>query len=141
MFYAHASNVSQRLPTLPQPSGAVNLIDFEYGGYNFRAFDIANHFNEWAGGTEDGITDYSRFPNPTQQRTFVRAYLEAYDGAAPSEAAVEALIGEVELFVEVDNFFWGLWAVVQAGAEGCDDFPYLTYAHNRLNRAFEATKA
>ena len=44
-----------------QPSGAVNLIDFEYGGYNFRAFDIANHFNEWAGGTEDGITDYTRF--------------------------------------------------------------------------------
>ena len=57
------------------------------------------------------------------------------------EAQFNEDLGEVELFVEVDNFFWGLWAVVQAGAEGCDDFPYLTYAHNRLNRAFEATKA
>ena len=83
----------------------------------------------------------TRFPNATQQQTFVRAYLEAYDGAPPSDAAVEALIAEVALFVEVDNFFWGLWAVVQAGAEGCDDFPYLTYAHNRINRAFEATEA
>ncbi len=32
-------------------SGELKLIDFEYGGPNYRAFDIANHFNEWAGGT------------------------------------------------------------------------------------------
>ena len=35
-------------------SGELKLIDFEYGGPNYRAFDIANHFNEWAGGTDDG---------------------------------------------------------------------------------------
>ena len=30
-------------------TAAITLIDFEYGGTNFRGFDIANHFNEWAG--------------------------------------------------------------------------------------------
>jgi ethanolamine kinase len=25
------------------------LIDFEYGSYNYRGFDIGNHFNEYAG--------------------------------------------------------------------------------------------
>ena len=33
-------------------TAAITLIDFEYGSMNFRGFDIANHFNEWAGGTE-----------------------------------------------------------------------------------------
>lgn len=30
-------------------SGKVYLIDFEYGSYNYRGFDIGNHFNEYAG--------------------------------------------------------------------------------------------
>ena len=25
----------------------LTMIDFEYGGYNHRSFDIANHFCEW----------------------------------------------------------------------------------------------
>ncbi len=27
----------------------VKFIDFEYAGYNYDAFDIGNHFNEFAG--------------------------------------------------------------------------------------------
>ena len=27
----------------------LHVIDFEYGGYNYRGFDLGNHFNEWAG--------------------------------------------------------------------------------------------
>lgn len=30
-------------------SDEVRFIDFEYGGINYQAFDIANHFNEYAG--------------------------------------------------------------------------------------------
>ena len=25
------------------------FIDYEYGAFNYEAYDIANHFNEWAG--------------------------------------------------------------------------------------------
>ena len=28
-------------------SDPVVLIDFEFSSYNYRGFDIANHFNEW----------------------------------------------------------------------------------------------
>ena len=35
---------------------ALHIIDFEYGGYNYRGFDLGNHFNEWAGFD----CDYSR---------------------------------------------------------------------------------
>lgn len=34
--------------------GHVRFIDYEYAGYNYQAFDIGNHFNEFAG--EKGIT-------------------------------------------------------------------------------------
>lgn len=30
-------------------SGKLYFIDFEYGSYNYRGFDIGNHFNEYAG--------------------------------------------------------------------------------------------
>jgi ethanolamine kinase len=60
-------------------TGNAKLIDFEYGGINYRGFDIANHWNEWAGGTQEymnGICEYSRFPTKEQQHAFCRAYLE-----------------------------------------------------------------
>lgn len=30
-------------------SGSVSFIDYEYADFNYQAFDIANHFNEFAG--------------------------------------------------------------------------------------------
>lgn len=30
-------------------SGNVKFIDYEYAGYNYQAYDIGNHFNEFAG--------------------------------------------------------------------------------------------
>lgn len=30
--------------------GDVQFIDYEYSGYNYLAYDIGNHFNEFAGG-------------------------------------------------------------------------------------------
>lgn len=29
--------------------GDVQFIDYEYSGYNYLAYDIGNHFNEFAG--------------------------------------------------------------------------------------------
>ena len=31
------------------------FIDFEYGGFNYLAYDIANHFNEHTGTDEDAV--------------------------------------------------------------------------------------
>lgn len=30
-------------------AGSVKFIDYEYAGYNYQAYDIGNHFNEFAG--------------------------------------------------------------------------------------------
>lgn len=118
-------------------TGSIRLIDFEYGGINYKAFDIANHFNEYAGGTDDGVTNYDWFPSQQHQITFLKTYLEASSGAPPSDSTVQQWYDQVQPFVLANHLYWGLWAVNQAATEGCQDFDYLLFATNRIARYFE----
>lgn len=69
---------SRRRSTLEK---RVILIDFEYCSYNYRAYDIANHFCEWC--FEYDTPDFphyaiysERFPSLEAQREFIRNYLD-----------------------------------------------------------------
>jgi len=110
------------------------LIDFEYGGINYAAFDIANHFNEYAGGTEDGQTRYELFPNKEQRRRFLTEYLDGKEG-------FQEMWDLMEDFLEINHLYWGLWACNQAVVEGCKEFDYLLYGKNRFNRYFEIKRS
>nr|GLL27251.1 probable ethanolamine kinase isoform X2 [Ipomoea trifida]GMC92247.1 probable ethanolamine kinase isoform X1 [Ipomoea batatas]GMC93926.1 probable ethanolamine kinase isoform X1 [Ipomoea batatas]GMC95679.1 probable ethanolamine kinase isoform X1 [Ipomoea batatas]GMD83577.1 probable ethanolamine kinase isoform X1 [Ipomoea batatas] len=48
VVYAHNDLLSGNL-MLNEEEGKLYFIDFEYGSYNYRGFDIGNHFNEYAG--------------------------------------------------------------------------------------------
>jgi ethanolamine kinase len=111
----------------------IQLIDFEYGGYNYLCFDIANHFNEFAGGTQDAKPDYNLFPSLSEKRHFLSCYLKAKGGAYGDEE-LRNMMAEVDTFVLVNHLYWGLWAVNQAKSEGCGEFDYLLYAHNRFRQ-------
>ena len=52
--------------------GDITIIDYEYGGYNFRAYDIANHFNEWTGFDLDIV---NKFPDRDVRARFIHLYL------------------------------------------------------------------
>mmetsp|Transcript_10434 Transcript_10434/g.15808 ORF Transcript_10434/g.15808 Transcript_10434/m.15808 type:complete len:418 (-) Transcript_10434:105-1358(-) len=132
-------------------SGEIKLIDFEYGGVNYSSFDIANHFNEHAGGTDkkDGVPDYELFPDDKQQREFITTYVrktyslrnssadDVEEGSKELEEEIDTLCIEVQAFVLVNHLYWGLWAVNQSAAEGTDEFDYLAYAFNRFARYTE----
>jgi thiamine kinase-like enzyme len=49
------------------------FIDYEYGCYAFRGFDIGNHFNEHCGFE----CDYSKYPNKAFQLQWLEWYLQA----------------------------------------------------------------
>jgi ethanolamine kinase len=51
---------------------SIKFIDYEYGAPNYQAYDIANHFNEFASVDEP---DYSFFPNKEYQLKWLRIYL------------------------------------------------------------------
>ena len=53
----------------------VSFIDYEYGCYNYRGFDIGNHFNEFAGFE----CNYSLYPDKKFQMQWLRHYLNAFN--------------------------------------------------------------
>jgi len=112
----------------------VAFIDYEYGGYNYRGFDIANHFNEWAGFE----CDWSLVPDQTQQRAWISAYFAADVGAVACDACVDPMLREVARCMLASHLFWGLWALVQAELSNID-FNYFSYGVARI-QAYYANK-
>lgn len=145
--FCHNDLLAANIMCCPK-TGSIQLIDFEYGGVNYVSFDIANHFNEHAGGTDEednGVPDYGKFPSEERQEEFVRAYVQAArDGADAAEGdtsedeEVRSLLMEVHAFVLANHLYWGLWAVNQAAMEGCENFDYLEYAKNRFSEYYRA---
>ncbi|EGD83116.1 hypothetical protein PTSG_12075 [Salpingoeca rosetta] len=109
----------------------VQFIDYEYGGVNYCAYDIANHFNEFAGLDVETI-DYSRCPGEDFRRQWVTAYLHARDDDA-TETHVNRLLKDISIFTHVSHLYWGAWALVQAAVSEID-FDYLSYALVRLDQ-------
>ncbi|KAK4301440.1 hypothetical protein Pmani_026399 [Petrolisthes manimaculis] len=113
----------------------VNFIDYEYGGPNFQPFDIANHFNEFAGVDE---VDYNRYPNKAFQYKWLRTYLAGYTNKTQEdvlEEEVEKWYVWVNKFALSSHLFWGSWALVQAEFSTID-FDFLGYGIIRLNEHF-----
>lgn len=109
----------------------MNFIDFEYGSYSYRGFDFGNHFNEFCGLE----CDWSLYPDRETQILFVTAYLsrELKNGESVSDAAVERVLAEADLFSLMSNLQWGIWSLIQAKYASID-FDYLTYGNNRISR-------
>lgn len=104
----------------------VAFIDYEYGSFNYRSFDIANHFCEFAGFD----CDYSCYPSEPLQRQWIKEYL-THSGEDSSEESVSQVYQEVEIFTLVAHFFWCLWAIVQAHVSDIP-FDYMAYAVMRF---------
>ncbi|XP_023661290.1 ethanolamine kinase 1-like [Paramormyrops kingsleyae] len=118
--------------------GVVRFIDFEYADFNYQAYDIGNHFNEFAGVND---VDYSLYPSQELQRDWLTAYLETYkecQGQKPtvSELEVQKLYVQVCKFSLAAHFSWGLWALLQARYSAID-FDFLRYAVARFDYYFQ----
>ena len=127
------------------PSGKVTLIDFEYAGYNPRAFDIANHWNEFAGFDFDIAKD---FPGRDIRHQFlghyVHAALAALDSPQPPYLTEHLRDGDhFDAFVAgfdavackytcASHLFWGVWAAIQSVLSSID-FDFAGYAALRFD--------
>ncbi|CAG2102912.1 unnamed protein product [Medioppia subpectinata] len=124
---------------------AVTFIDFEYADYNYQAFDIANHFCEFAG---VDTFNPSLYPNKEFQFRWLRHYLEAWFALKtrslvansierPSiDKEVETLYHQVNQFAMASHMCWGLWAIVQA-EHSTIHFDYLGYSIQRLREYYK----
>lgn len=138
----------------------LRFIDFEYGNYNFRGFDFGNHFCEWQ--FSYAVTEYpffsvvSAFPTKSQQRNFLKGYLDSHQkillekrgnqqSPDESEDKIEELDEEYELekmYVETckfslaSHFLWGLWGILQASSSEIE-FGFLEYSMARFTEYFK----
>ena len=140
--------------------GDITIIDYEYGGYNFRAFDIANHFNEYAGFDFSKIPE--KFPKRDARHKFICEYLnhtlnldnfhdvngtilpkDAYQKLADvygldiggshedQRLIIESFDEVVLIFTLLSHLLWGSWSSCQAGMSSID-FDFLEYAKLRF---------
>ena len=63
----------------PPADAHIRLIDYEYAGVNPVAFDLANHWCEYAADYHTDVPhllDFSKFPNPEHREGWIHAYVE-----------------------------------------------------------------
>eukprot|EP00516_Mucochytrium_quahogii_P001856 CAMPEP_0203760686 /NCGR_PEP_ID=MMETSP0098-20131031/13930_1 /ASSEMBLY_ACC=CAM_ASM_000208 /TAXON_ID=96639 /ORGANISM=" , Strain NY0313808BC1" /LENGTH=401 /DNA_ID=CAMNT_0050654363 /DNA_START=118 /DNA_END=1319 /DNA_ORIENTATION=- len=113
----------------------VQFIDFEYGKYNYRGFDIANHFCEYAG-FDFNLEKW--YPTKANQIKFVEFYINASDAWSKKLATCkdqkvffDTCIQWLDKFIIASHYLWGLWAIIQKKYSPID-FDYLEYAGLRL---------
>ncbi|KAL4622815.1 choline kinase alpha-like [Arapaima gigas] len=123
------------------------LIDFEYSSYNYRGFDIGNHFCEWMYDyTYDKFpffkANLKNYPSKAQQLHFFSSYLLESDSRFENLSEEEQVKVKEEMLVEVNrfalasHFFWGLWSIIQARISTIE-FGYMEYAVARFDAYFE----
>lgn len=116
----------------------VSFIDYEYATPSPAAFDIANHFAEWAGFD----CDHTGCPTRSQRLDFIREYvlsfyshaaeLEQHAGAEDdTKAAIDQIYRQVDDLRGLPGLYWGIWALIQAEISQID-FNYAEYAQIRL---------
>lgn len=127
IVFAHNDLLSGNL-MLSEKEEKLYLIDFEYGSYNFRGYDIANHFNEYAGFE----CDYSLYPDKDSQYHFFRHYLSPDNPELASESELEVIYVETNCYALASHIFWAFWALVQAKYSPIN-FDYLEYYFLRYN--------
>ena len=131
-------------------SDPVVLIDYEFASYNYRGFDLANHFNEW-------MYDYRRkdfpyyyrntnnYPSKEEQRAWVETYLATFrerqaqvrennpveGGQVEDTSSVSRVLREVEVFSLASHLLWSLWCLRQAQNSNIP-FAYYSFARDRM---------
>lgn len=114
------------------------VIDFEYSGANFPAYDIADHFSEWMSDYHDEERSYyihdDKYPSQLEQLNLIKSYIE-YDFQFPStnlktskhpsvndtdaselmEFEAKKMYNEIIYWRASVQIFWLIWGLIQHG--------------------------
>lgn len=116
------------------PKTGVTFIDFEYADLNYQAFDIANHFCEFAG---VDVYDPSLYPSEEFQLQWLRNYLNHWRNYEQHKMSLDEhvliLLHQVKRFSLAAHLFWGIWALIQSRHSSLN-FDFLSYAVGRINQ-------
>lgn len=119
-----------------------SFIDYEYGDWNYREYDIANHFNEFVGLPDErtGQMNYEKlYPSKDFRLKWLKEYIKhtnLMNGdpvVEPTQQEIDELDDMVSYFTPLGHLVWGIWSLVQAKFSDID-FDYINYAAERLKQ-------
>eukprot|EP01028_Stygiella_incarcerata_P008631 TRINITY_DN381_c0_g5_i1.p1 TRINITY_DN381_c0_g5~~TRINITY_DN381_c0_g5_i1.p1 ORF type:complete len:337 (+),score=80.10 TRINITY_DN381_c0_g5_i1:185-1195(+) len=110
-----------------------HLVDYEYAGYNYTCYELANHFCEFADFIDQ---DYSQLPSSSSMHIFLYLYLRARGGIEITADLLKKMENEIEIFSMASHFWWGLWALIQLVHSDLD-VDYFGYAQSRFAKILE----
>ncbi|KAJ1790869.1 hypothetical protein LPJ59_005088, partial [Coemansia sp. RSA 2399] len=136
------------------------IIDYEFSGYNYRGFDIANHFCMWmpcsSHSEHPHFLDLARYPTAEQRHIFLHAYIQAKAlmdanasvvGPISAQLAercttrltedqireeVAALDREVASFAAAPFLQWGIFGLLRSCSSDTG-FDYVGFSAQRLS--------
>ncbi|KJK77218.1 hypothetical protein H634G_07525 [Metarhizium anisopliae BRIP 53293] len=138
--FSHCDLLSGNIVLLPKAYNSdketVSFIDCEHTMPAPAAFDIANHFSEWAGFE----CDVSALPTRSDRREFIKEYLCTFavlakDSQIDQNDSLSRLMVDVDLYRGVPGFFWATWAFIKASGSNID-FDYALYADMGLSEYY-----
>jgi thiamine kinase-like enzyme len=107
----------------------INFIDFEYAGYNFFSYDLANFINE-----REGLY----FNNPPMSHdeliNLISGY--AYDKSTDEK---NQILKEVYDLIPTSHLLWAIWGLDMAN-KMINNFDYKLYSKKRLDRYHDSIK-
>lgn len=132
-----STSLSTVIATSNKRDTSLVVIDFEYSGANFSAFDLVNHFCEWMTNYHDPLNSYflneKLFPSQVEQLNLIKAYVE-YDFQYPSsnlkvdlpdlnhvtpsdlvQFEIKKLYNECVFWRCSVSIFWSIWGLIQNG--------------------------
>lgn len=124
---------SSTITTSNKGDSNLAVIDFEYSGPNFPAYDIADHFSEWMSDYHDLDKPYfihdNKYPTNQEQLNLLRSYVEykfevsssnfktetkaPEDPTALIDFEVKKLYNEIIYWRSTVQFFWLIWGLIQ----------------------------
>lgn len=133
------------------------LIDYDYSAYNYRGFDLGNHFCEWMYEYKDEFENgykvyHDGYPTKEQQELFAKEYViklkemnvkleageldESKYVSSITISSAETILHEANRFALASHLFWFFWSIIQAKVSKID-FGFLEYAEARLDTYLE----
>lgn len=115
----------------------LHFIDFEYANFNYRGFDLGNHFCEWTIEYNDKYDSgfqitLGNYPTKEQRLSFFNHYLDpSCLEDSQKDAQIDSLYKETEFFTLISHMYWGLWSVIQ-NQQSNIAFNYQQYAVERF---------
>lgn len=122
-----------------EETDCINLVDYEYAGPNYLAYDIADHFCEFAG-VEN--VNYEKYPNEMVQKMWIQTYFEEVEKLkggtgenSITDSSINNLYSDISKITLGCHLLWVVWSLFQA-AHSTIEFNYINYAALRYREYF-----